>query len=89
MMENVRESMQVLGADGIHVGTVEKAVRNRIMLAPENGGLGSPAGHRHFISGGRVAGIEGHRMRLSASAAVAVQFAEAESGEQAIHARDL
>jgi hypothetical protein len=81
MIENIGEGMEVIGADGVHVGTVDKVEGRRIKLIKADSGLGAHEGHHHFISAGLVAGIEGDRVRLSANAAVAVHFEEEEGGE--------
>ncbi|MFN6935185.1 MAG: DUF2171 domain-containing protein [Tsuneonella sp.] len=81
MIDQIREDMEVIGADGVHVGTVDRVEGSRIKLTKADSGMGSHEGHHHFISTGLVAGIEGDRVRLSANAAVAVQFEEEEDGE--------
>lgn len=68
--------MAVIGADGVHVGTVDKVDGGRIKLTKKDGGEGSHKGHHHFISGGLVAGVEGDKVRLSANGDVAVTFEE-------------
>ena len=70
----IREHMEVIGADGVHVGTVDRVEGNRIKLTKRDSGEGSHRGHHHYISTGLVAGIEGNRVRLSANADVAVTF---------------
>ncbi len=81
MVEDIREHMEVIGADGVHVGTVDKVEGDRIKLVKADSGQGSHEGHHHFISTGLVAAVDGDQVRLSANAAVAVQFEEEESGE--------
>ena len=76
--EDVREHMEVIGADGVHVGTVDKVDGDRIKLTKAEH-PGSHQGHHHFISRGLVAGVEGDKVRLSANADVAVSFEEEES----------
>jgi hypothetical protein len=77
--EDVREHMEVIGADGVHVGTVDHVDGDRIKLTrTEN--VGAHEGHHHFISRGLVAEVEGDKVRLSANADVAVTFEEEESG---------
>ena len=77
--EDVREHMEVIGADGVRVGTVDRVEGDRIKLTKvEN--VGSHEGHHHFISRGLVAEVEGDKVRLSANANVAVTFEEEESG---------
>ena len=76
--EDVREHMEVIGADGVPVGTVDRIDGDRIKLTKvEN--LGEHQGHHHFISRGLVAAVEGDKVRLSANADVAVSFEEEES----------
>jgi hypothetical protein len=74
--ERIRENMEVIGADGAHLGTVDRVEAGRIKLTRADSGQGSHEGHHHFISTGLVATVEGDRVRLSANADVAVQFEE-------------
>ena len=75
----IREHMEVIGADGVHVGTVDKVEGDRIKLTKKDSGEGSHEGHHHFISTGLVAEVEGDKVRLSANADVAVTFEEEEA----------
>jgi hypothetical protein len=75
-MQNIAEHMEVIGADGVHVGTVDHVEGNRIKLTRKDSGEGSHKGHHHFIDKGLVAGVEGNKVRLSAKAAVAVTMEE-------------
>ena len=72
----IREHMQVIGADGVNVGTVDRVEGNRIKLTKASSGQGAHSGHHHYISMGLVADIEGDRVRLSANADVAVTMEE-------------
>ena len=76
----IREHMDVIGADGVHVGTVDHVEGDRIKLIKADSGQGSHEGHHHYISLGLVAEIEGDKVRLSANADVAVTFEEEEGG---------
>jgi len=76
----IREHMEVIGADGVHVGTVDHIDGNRIKLTKADSGQGSHQGHHHYISLGLVAEVEGDKVRLSANADVAVTFEEEEGG---------
>lgn len=78
--EDIREHMEVIGADGVHIGTVDRIENDRIKLTKADSGAGSHEGHHHFISRGLVAEVEGDKVRLSANADVAVTFEEEESG---------
>ena len=77
--EDIKEHMEVIGADGVHVGTVDHIDGDRIKLTKKDSGQGSHEGHHHFISRGLVADIEGDQVRLSANADVAITFEEEES----------
>jgi hypothetical protein len=71
-LSGVKEHMQVIGADGAPIGTVDKVEGGRIKLTKKDSGEGSHKGHHHFIDGSLVADIEGNKVRLSANGAVAV-----------------
>ena len=61
--EDIREHMEVIGADGVHVGTVDHLDGDRIKLIKKD----SPQGHRHhhhYISRGLVAGVFVNRLRI-------------------------
>jgi hypothetical protein len=81
---NIREHMEVIGADGVHVGTVDKIDGDRIKLtkadsgAQVSEGTGGHEGHHHYISTGLIAEVEGDQVRLSATAANALGFVEEE-----------
>ena len=76
----IREHMEVIGADGVHVGTVYRVDRDRITLTRQDSGEGSFEGHHHYIATALVAGIEEDKVRLSANANVVVSFEEEEDG---------
>ena len=75
----VREHMEIIGADGVHVGTVDRIVGDRIKLTKDDSGEGSHEGHHHFIPAALIADVEGDTVRLSANGDVAVTFEEEES----------
>lgn len=75
-MTEIKEHMEVIGADGVHVGTVDKIEGNRIKLTKKDSGEGSHKGHHHYIDRGLVAGVEGDKVRLSATGAIAVTMEE-------------
>ncbi len=77
----IREHMEVVGADGVHIGTVDKVESDRIKLTKADSGLGGHQGHHHFIGRALVADVEGDNVRLSANADVALTFEEEEGGE--------
>jgi hypothetical protein len=80
MIDGIREHMEVIGADGVHVGTVDHVEGDRIKLTKADSGQGSHQGHHHYISTGLVAAVEGDRVRLSATGANAVTMEEEQDG---------
>jgi hypothetical protein len=80
-LSQIQEHAEVIGADGVHVGTVDKVEGNRIKLTKADSGQGSHNGHHHFIDGGLVAAVEDGTVRLSANGDVAVTFEEEEKEE--------
>ena len=76
----IREHMDVIGADGVHVGTVDRIEGDRIKLTRQDSGQGSHEGHHHYIPLALVAEIEGDNVRLSANGDVAVTFEEEADG---------
>ena len=79
--EDIREHMQVVGADEVPLGTVDRVEGERIKLTKGDSGV-AHGDHHHYIPRGLVAGVEGDVVRLSANADVAASlFEEEESGE--------
>ena len=74
--DDISEGMEVIGADGVHVGTIDRIEGDRIKLTKADSGQGSHEGHHHYLSRGLVAGVEDDKVRLSANADVAVTFEE-------------
>jgi hypothetical protein len=71
-IDQVKEHMEVIGADGARVGTVDRVEGKRIKLTKKDSGEGSHKGHHHFIDGSLIADVEGDKVRLSANGDVAV-----------------
>ncbi|MHA6643368.1 DUF2171 domain-containing protein [Mesorhizobium sp. A623] len=76
----IRERMEVIGADGVHVGTVDHIEGDRIKLTRQDSGQGSHKGHHHYIPASLIAEVEGDKVRLSANSdVVANEFEEEKS----------
>lgn len=75
----IKKHMEVIGADGVHVGTVDRVDGKRIKLTKLDSGEGAHKGHHHFIPLSLVAEVEGNKVRLSANSDVAVTFEEEKS----------
>lgn len=74
----IKDHMTVIGADGVHVGTVDHVDGERIKLTKTDSPQaedGEGARH-HYLPAGLVAAVEGDTVRLSATAANAVDLFE-------------
>ncbi|MGY8680674.1 DUF2171 domain-containing protein [Bradyrhizobium sp. UFLA05-153] len=77
----VTKGIEVIGADGVHIGTVDRVSGGRIRRARSDSGEGIHKGHYHYIALGFVADIEGQKVRLSVNAANALTLEEEAAGE--------
>ena len=77
-LSQIQPHMEIFGADGIRLGTVDKVEGDRIKLTKQDSG--SHSDHHHYISGGLVAAVEGQRIRLSANADNAALLEEEADG---------
>jgi hypothetical protein len=77
--DEIREHMEVIGADGVHIGTVDHLDGDRIKLTRKDSGVGHED-HHHYIPRGLFAEIEGERVRLSANGDVVAAMFEEEKG---------
>ncbi len=75
-LSQIKEHADVIGADGVHVGTVDHLEGDRIKLTKQD----SSDQRHHYISTGLIAEIEDGTVRLSANADVAVTFEEGVGG---------
>ena len=85
-LSQIREHMEIIGADGVHIGTVDHVEGDRIKMTRADSG--SHGDHHHYLSGGLVASVHENQVRLSASGASALLFEEEEGGEPITDARD-
>jgi hypothetical protein len=77
-LTQISEHMEIIGADGVHIGTVDKVEGGRIKLIKADSG--SHSDHHHYLSQGLIAGIQGNQVRLSASGNSALLFEEEDDG---------
>ncbi len=77
-LTQVSEHMEIIGADGVHIGTVDKVDGNRIKMTKADSG--SHDDHHHYVSQGLIAAVDGNQVRLSASGASALLLEEEEDG---------
>ena len=78
-LTQVTEHMEIVGADGVHIGTVDKIQGNRIKMTKADSG--SHPNHHHYISQGLIAAVDGNTVRLSATGSSAMLFEEEKDGE--------
>jgi hypothetical protein len=67
-LNQVKEHMEIIGADGGHVGTVDKVEGDRIKLTKRDGD--SKGNHHRYVSASSIAAVEGNRVRLSSGASI-------------------
>jgi hypothetical protein len=80
-IEDIREHMEVIGADGVHIGTVDRVEDNRIKLIRADSGIGHEE-HHHFLPKGLIAEVEGDKVRLTARGDVVADLFEQEQTGQ-------
>ena len=73
-LSQIKEHANVIGADGVHVGTVDHMDGHRIKLTKKD----SSDQHHHYVSVGLIADIEDGTVRLSANADVAITLEDPE-----------
>ena len=79
--EDIREHMEIIGADGVHLGTVDRIEGDRIKMIRADSGVGHQDEH-HFIPKGLVAEVEGDKVRLTARGDVVADLFEQEQSGQ-------
>ena len=77
-LSQIQPHMEIYGADGARLGTVDAVEGDRIKLTKADSG--SHRQHHHYVSGGLVAAVEDGAVRLSANAANAALLEEESDG---------
>ena len=80
-LDQVREHMQVIDAEGTPLGKVDRIEGDRIKLTRDSSGQGSHEGHHHYIPAGLVAEVEGDNVRLSARIDAVESIVQTEENE--------
>ena len=75
----IREHMEVIGADGGHIGTVDKVEGDRIKLTRDDRNAG---GEHHWLQVHMADGVEGDKVRMSFLAELAPQLWDSEPSPQ-------
>lgn len=70
----IKEHMEVIGADGAHIGTVDHVKGHRIKLTKTDRGSG---GHHYFLPLGLVEDVDNNCVRMSFKGELVESFWEA------------
>lgn len=81
----ITEHMEIVGADGVHVGRVDHIQGDRIKMARKDEQHGQDDQHHHYVQLSAVASVDGGKVWLSADAANARQLFEEEDGAPVEH----
>ena len=76
----IREHMEVVGADGVHVGKVDGVEGDRIKMVRKDEQHGQDDEHHHYLPLAAVASTDGGKLWLSAEGANAAQLFQEEDG---------
>ncbi|HEY1144190.1 MAG TPA: DUF2171 domain-containing protein [Sphingomicrobium sp.] len=80
-IDDVREHMQIIDAEGVPLGKVDRIDGDKIKMTRDSSGAGSHEGHHHFIPSGLIADVEGDTVRLSATLEAIESIFQTEEGE--------
>lgn len=78
-LNKIQPHSEVIGADGVHVGTVDHVDGDRLKMTKQD----SSDGRHHYIDGGLIAAIEEGKIRLSANADVAILLEDDDTDDKA------
>lgn len=76
----IREHMDIVGADGVHVGKVDGVEGDRIKMVRKDEEHGQDDKHHHYVPVSAVTSTDGGKLWLSADAANAGQLFQEEDG---------
>lgn len=71
----IKEHMEIIGADGGHIGTVDHVIGGRIKLTKSDRGA---AGKHHYLPLGLIEDVDGGKARASFKAELVEDFWETE-----------
>ncbi|MBV0890527.1 DUF2171 domain-containing protein [Paracoccus sp. Z118] len=81
----IKEHMEIVGADGVHVGKVDHVRSERIKMTRKDEEHGQKDEHHHYVPLSAVASCDGGKVWLSADAANARQLFQEEDGSPVEH----
>jgi hypothetical protein len=72
----IKKQMEIVGIDGVHVGTVDSVDGYRLNLTKPDTGQRAHPNRQHYIDTALVEAVEGNQVRLSANGNVTTQYTE-------------
>ena len=78
----IKKSMEIVGADGVSVGTVDAVVGDHLNLTRADTGQRQHPERQHYLPTKLVSSVDGGKVRLSANGNVATQFVEISTSAQ-------
>ncbi len=84
-VSDIREHMEIVGADGVHIGKVDHRDGDRIKMTRKDPEHGQDSSHHHYVRLAAVASLDGGKVWLSADAVNAAQLFEEEDGSPVEH----
>ncbi len=80
----IRNRMEILGSDGVLVGTVDELDGDRLNLTRPANGKKPDDYRQHFLPKGLIASVTGNKVHLSTTGNVTTQFDEAKRSTAAV-----
>lgn len=82
---DIRDGMEIVGADGVHVGAVDHMDGQRIKMKRKDEKHGQDDSHHHYLELSAIGSTEGGKLWLSADAANARQLFQEKDGSPVEH----
>lgn len=79
----IAPEMEIVGADGVHIGYVDHMDGDRIKMRRKDPEHGNLSDHHHYIPMPNVASVDGGKVWLSADAVNATQLLQERDGSPA------
>ena len=76
----IKENMEVVGADGVHVGKVDHVDNDRIKLNRTDAAHGLDRGHHHYLPLASIGSVDNGKVWMSANASEAAMMLQEKDG---------
>ena len=84
-VSDISKHMEIVGADGVHLGKVDHIDGERIKMTRKDHEHGQDSSHHHYVRLAAIASLDGGKVWLSADAVNARQLFEEENGSPVEH----